>query len=169
MTTTERKYPAPAVNPEIKPFFDAAAQGTLMLKKCAACGQAHHYPRAICPFCASDRTEWITASGRGTIYSYSVMRRVPVPYAIAYVTLEEGVTMMTNIVDCNLDAIRIGQRVKVVFKPPTADRRCRCSRRPDRRRARGWRSSTTRSVSAIATFGAPTHDSTRRSPGPCTR
>ena len=82
-----------------------------------ACGQTHHYPRAICPFCASERTEWITASGRGTIYSYSVMRRVPVPYAIGYVTLEEGVTMMTNIVDCDLDAIRIGQRVRVVFKP----------------------------------------------------
>jgi len=45
------------------------------------------------------------------------MRRLPVPYALAYVTLDEGVTMMTNIVDCDLDAIRIGQRVKVVFKP----------------------------------------------------
>src|SRR5438552_1262512 len=117
MATTERKYGAPMVNPEIKPFFDAAAQGTLMLKKCGACGQTHHYPRAICPFCMSEGTEWITASGRGTIYSYSVMRRVPVPYAIGYVTLEEGVTMMTNIVDCNLDAIRIGQRARVVFKP----------------------------------------------------
>jgi len=108
MTTTERKYPAPALNPEIKPFFDAATEGKLALKKCGACGQAHHYPRAICPFCASDRTEWITASGRGTIYSYSVMRRVPVPYAIGYVTLEEGVTMMTNIVDCDLDASDCG-------------------------------------------------------------
>jgi uncharacterized OB-fold protein len=45
------------------------------------------------------------------------MRRVPVPYALAYVTLDEGVTMMTNIVDCDLDAIRIGQRVRLVFKP----------------------------------------------------
>jgi uncharacterized OB-fold protein len=117
MAPADRKYPAPAVNPEIKPFFDAAAQGNLMLKKCAACGQSHFYPRAICPYCASDRTEWVTSSGRGTIYSYSVMRRVPVPYAIAYVTLEEGVTMMTNIVDCDLDAIRVGHRVKVVFKP----------------------------------------------------
>src|SRR2546423_3280562 len=88
-----------------------------MLKKCGACGQAHHYPRAICPFCASDRTEWITASGRGTIYSYSVMRRGPVPYAIGYVTLEEGVTMMTNIVDCDLDAIRIGPRGEGGFQP----------------------------------------------------
>ena len=117
MATAERKYPAPAVNPEIKPFFDAAAQGNLMLKKCAACGQSHFYPRAICPYCASDRTEWVTSSGRGTIYSYSVMRRVPVPYAIAYVTLEEGVTMMTNIVDCDLDAIKIGQAVRLVFRP----------------------------------------------------
>src|SRR5262249_40556089 len=117
MTATERKYPAPAINPEIKPFFDAASQGTLVLKRCSACGQAHHYPRAICPFCASDRTEWITASGRGTIYSYSAMRRGPGPYAIRHVTLAGRVTMMTNIVDCDLDAIRIGQRVKVVFKP----------------------------------------------------
>ncbi len=117
MSTHERKIPAPQTNPETQPFWDAAAQGTLMIKKCAACGQAHHYPRALCPFCGSDRTEWITASGRGTIYSYSVMRRVPVPYAIAYVTLAEGPTMMTNIVDCDLDAIRIGQAVKVVFRP----------------------------------------------------
>ena len=117
MSTVERKYPAPASNPEIKPFFDAASEGKLALKQCAACGQVHHYPRAIRPFCASERTEWISALGRGTIYSFSVMRRVPIPYAIAYVTLEAGVTMLTNIVDCSLDAIRIGQRVKVVFKP----------------------------------------------------
>ena len=121
MTTTERKYPAPQVNPEIKPFFDAAAQGTLILKKCAACGQTHHYPRAICPFCASERTEWITASGRGTIYSYSVMRRAAAPYAIAYVTLQEGVTMLTNLVDCDFDRLRIGDPVRVVFKPKGED------------------------------------------------
>jgi hypothetical protein len=117
MSTPARKIPAPQVNPEIQPFFDAAAQGRLMIKRCAACGQTHHYPRALCPFCASERTEWVPASGRGTIYSYSVMRRVPVPYAIAYVTLEEGVTMMTNIVDCDLDGLHIGQSVKVTFKP----------------------------------------------------
>jgi uncharacterized OB-fold protein len=114
---SERKIPAPAVNPEVKPFFDAAAQGRLLLKYCAACGTFHHYPRALCPFCGSDRTTWTEASGRGTIYSYSVFRRAPIPYAIAYVTLAEGPTMMTNIVDCDLDAIRIGQPVRVVFKP----------------------------------------------------
>ena len=117
MSGQERKIPAPPVSPETQAFWDAAAAGRLMIKKCMACGQAHHYPRAMCPFCGSDRTEWREASGRGTIYSYSVMRRVPVPYAIAYVTLEEGVSMMTNIVDCELDAIRIGQAVTVVFRP----------------------------------------------------
>ena len=57
------------------------------------------------------------ASGNATIYTYSVMRRTPIPYAIAYVTLAEGPTMMTNIVDCDLDRIRIGQAVRLIFKP----------------------------------------------------
>ncbi len=117
MAAPERKIPAPEANPETKSFWDAAAEGRLLIRKCVTCGQVHFYPRAICPFCGSDKTEWVTASGRGTVYSYSVMRRVPIPYALAYVTLEEGVTMMTNIVDGDLDAIRIGQRVTVVFKP----------------------------------------------------
>jgi uncharacterized protein len=117
MAAQERKIPAPEINPETKPFWEAATQDRLLIKKCTACGQMHFYPRAICPFCFSDKTEWVTASGRGTIYSYSVMRRVPIPYALAYVTLAEGVSMMTNIVDCDLDAIRIGQPVTVAFKP----------------------------------------------------
>ena len=121
MATQERKIPAPETNPETKPFWEAAAQGRLLIKKCVTCGQVHFYPRAICPFCGSDKTDWVTASGRGTVYSYSVMRRVPVPYALAYVTLEEGVSMMTNIVDCDLDAIRIGQAVTVIFKPTEGD------------------------------------------------
>jgi hypothetical protein len=114
----ERKIPAPAVNPENKAFFDAAASGKLVLKFCNGCKEFHHYPRALCPYCFSDQTEWREAKGTGTIYTYSVLRRgVPVPYCIAYVTLEEGVSMMTNIVDCDLAAVRIGQKVKLVFKP----------------------------------------------------
>jgi uncharacterized OB-fold protein len=117
MSGPARTIPAPQPTPETQAFWDAAGQGRLLVKKCAACGELHHYPRPLCPFCFSDRTEWVQASGRGAIYSFSVMRRVPAPYAIAYVTLAEGVTMMTNIVDCDLDALRIGQAVKVVFKP----------------------------------------------------
>jgi uncharacterized OB-fold protein len=112
----ERKITPPQPNPETQAFWDAAADGRLLLKKCRACGELHWYPRALCPFCFGE-TDWVAASGKGAIYSYSVMRRASVPYAIAYVTLDEGVTMMTNIVDCDLDAIRIGQPVRVVFRP----------------------------------------------------
>lgn len=115
---SERKIPSPFVNPENKPFWDAAAEGRLLLKRCKDCQQPHYYPRALCPFCFSDNTEWVDAKGTGEIYSYSVMRRgAPVPYALAYVTLDEGVSMLTNLVDCDFDALRIGQRVRVVFKP----------------------------------------------------
>jgi uncharacterized OB-fold protein len=113
----QRKIAAPPVNSETQPFWDAAGEGKLLYKKCAACGEPHFYPRPHCPFCFSDNVEWQEASGRGTIYTYSVMRRAPVPYAIAYVTLAEGPTMMTNIVDCDLDSIKIGQPVRLVFKP----------------------------------------------------
>ena len=66
----------------------------------------------------STELTWMQVAGTGVIYTYSVTRRgVEVPYCIAYVTLDEGVTMMTNILDCDLDAVRIGQRVKVMFKP----------------------------------------------------
>ena len=117
MPSQDRKIQAPQPNPETKAFWDAAAAGRLMIGKCNACGEVHYYPRAICPFCFSPRTELQPASGHATIYTYSVMRRTPIPYAIAYVTLAEGPTIMTNIVDCDLDRIRIGQAVRLVFKP----------------------------------------------------
>ena len=65
------------------------------------------------------------ASGSGEVYSYSIMRRAEVPYAIAYVRLSEGATMMTNIVDCDFDEIKVGMPVRLVFKdarwPSAAD------------------------------------------------
>jgi uncharacterized OB-fold protein len=120
---TERKLGfvgEPGSNPDAKPFWDAAAAGRVVVKRCADCGKAHWYPRALCPFCFSTRTEFVPASGGGTIYSFSVMRRAEAPYAIAYVTLDEGVTMMTNIVDCDFDGLNIGQKVRVVLKPTEA-------------------------------------------------
>jgi len=120
MTTPyqDRKISPPQLNEGDAPYFDAANERRLAIKYCNACGKYHHYPRALCPFCFSDRTEWKTAKGTGTIYTYSISRSSgPVPYAIAYVTLDEGPSMMTNIVDCDLDTIRCGQKVTVTFKP----------------------------------------------------
>ena len=87
----------------------------LLIKQCDSCGEYHYYPRVLCPHCMSDKTKWIEAKGTGSIYTYSVMRR-GVPYAIAFVELDEGPRMMTNIVDCDLDTVQINQKVKVVFK-----------------------------------------------------
>ncbi len=117
MATKQRTIPAAQPSPDTKPFWEAAAKGTLLIKTCRACGESHYYPRPLCPFCGSDATEWRTAAGTGVLYSYSVMRRADVPYAIAYVTLDEGPTMMTNLVDCDFDRLKIGQRVRVVFTP----------------------------------------------------
>lgn len=102
-------------NVENKPYWEAAGQGKLVLRKCNSCGKMHHYPRTICPHCHSSDTAFVEASGRGEIYSYSVTRQAKPPYVIAYVTLEEGVTMLTNIVDCDLEGLSIGQKVKVKF------------------------------------------------------
>lgn len=117
MQTTERTVAAPTVTPETKAYWDAASEGKLLVKFCKTCNQYHHYPRAICPHCFSDQTEWREAKGTGTLYTYSVSRRAEPPFTMAYVTLDEGVSMMTNIVDCDADALKIGQKVRVVFKP----------------------------------------------------
>lgn len=112
-----RKIPAPAVTIESKPFWDAAAEGRFLIKRCKGCGKAHWYPRAICPFCFSAETEWEESPGEGVIYTYSVMHRSPTgPYAIGYVNLDEGPAVLTNFVDCDLSALKIGQRVKVKFQ-----------------------------------------------------
>lgn len=109
--------PAPTIEPGTEHLWEQAKAGTLTVKSCKSCGKLHWYPRTLCPFCMGE-TEWKAVSGKGKIYSFSVMQRGnPNPYCIAYVTLDEGVTMMTQIVDCDLDSVAIGQAVALVFKP----------------------------------------------------
>ena len=111
---TTRRIPAPSQNLESKPFWDAAKEGRFLVKRCNACGEVHWYPRTMCPFCHSTDTSWQESKGEGAIYTFSVMRRnTPVPYAIGYVTLDEGVSLLTNFVDCDFDRLKIGQRVKL--------------------------------------------------------
>jgi uncharacterized OB-fold protein len=117
-----RKMAAPTPDPESQPFWDAARAGKFLVRKCNGCGKVHWYPRSICPFCASADTVWTEGSGKGTIYTYTVMRRAKDgPYAVAYVELQEGPKMLTNIVDCDVDSIEIGQEVSLVFVPTTED------------------------------------------------
>jgi uncharacterized protein len=112
-----RKIPKPMVLPETAAYWQAADEGRLLVKRCTACGECHHYPRDICPFCLSDATEWITAAGTGTVYSFSTMGPGDAAYTLAYVTLAEGPTLLTNLVDADPSSWRIGQAVRVVFRP----------------------------------------------------
>jgi uncharacterized OB-fold protein len=113
-----RAIPAPAVSLETKPFFDAAAEGRFLIKRCQACGKAHWYPREMCPHCHHEHTVWEESPGEGVIYTYSVMWRSPSgPYAIGYVTLDEGPRILTNFVGVPPDGLAIGMRVKVRFQP----------------------------------------------------
>lgn len=115
----ERMLTDPIRTEETAAFWDGTKVGKLLVKTCTSCGKAHWYPRTRCPFCFSDQTEWIRASGNGTVFSYSYMRRASPPYVMAYVTLDEGPTMMTNIVDCDPESLEIGTPVTVVFQHTT--------------------------------------------------
>lgn len=116
MFLEQRPIDDPRLNCGDEHFFAAAAAGKLVLRHCNACDGCHHYPRSHCPFCLSSDVTWKEASGLGVVYSYSVMPRGnPGPYCIAYVTLDEGVTMLSNIVGCNADAVSVGKRVQVTF------------------------------------------------------
>jgi uncharacterized protein len=114
---SKRPLASPPVDPETKPFWDAAEKGQLLLGRCTACGELHYPPRALCPICFGD-AEMIASEGEGEIYTFSIMRKSPTgPYAIGFVTLDEGLRVLTNFVDCDFDALAIGTRVRVKFQP----------------------------------------------------
>jgi hypothetical protein len=126
----EKKYakPLPRIDEESKGFWEACRRHELYMQRCRACGSCRYYPRALCPACLSDDTEWVRSSGRGTVYTFTVTHqnqapgfRDELPYVLAYVGLEEGVRLLTNVVGCPPDDVRIGMRVEVVFDDVTAE------------------------------------------------
>lgn len=125
MTQTDIRpaKPVPVVAPWARPFWEAARENRLVLQRCEDCHKVIHYPRMACPHCFSDRLGWQQASGRGTIYSYTVVQAnapsafaADVPYVVAVIRLEEGVQMLSNIVDCDFDKLACDQPVEVVFE-----------------------------------------------------
>ena len=118
--------PLPRIDEETKGFWEACQRHELYVQKCGACATLRYYPRAVCPSCLSDRIEWVRCSGRGTVYTFTVTHqnqapgfRDTLPYVLAYVELDEGVRMLTNIVGCAPDDVRIGMAVEVVFEDVT--------------------------------------------------
>jgi uncharacterized OB-fold protein len=117
---TERSIPAPVVDPTAKPFWDAAREGRLLIGRCRDTGRHFWYPRGVSPFTLSTNVELVEAKGTGQLYSWTVMRTKE-PFAPAYVELDEGPRVFTNVVDCPFEALRIGMRLRVVFRPSEGD------------------------------------------------
>ena len=117
---TERAFPVPdAVS---LPFWEGIAEGVLRVQRCGACGRHVFYPRAVCPHCASSELDWVDASGRGRIHSYTVVHRAPpeyrdeVPYVVALVELDEGVRMMTRLMDVEPAGVCVDLPVEVAIQ-----------------------------------------------------
>ncbi len=119
----------PVINVDTAPFFEAAAEGRLVLQRCKETGRFQWYPRA-CSIYTFGEVEWVEASGKGRVYSFTIVRnnavdpvfRDLVPYAIGLIELPEGVRMMGNITGCDLKDIHVGMEVEVYFAPMNADR-----------------------------------------------
>ena len=118
----EWNKPLPTIVGETKPFWDSCRQGKLLLQKCGRCAEYQFYPRGICAECWSSDIRWVQASGKGTVWTFTVtyQNRTPgfveeIPYVLALVELEEGVKMFSNIVQCNPREVKIGMAVEVTF------------------------------------------------------
>ncbi len=119
------KYLIPRISPEAAEFFAGTVRGELRIQRCLACGLHHHYPRIACPHCGSDELEWVTASGQGTVYSFTVIRQqgIPpfneqVPFVVALVDLDEpGARLIAQMPTMTPEAAAVGMRVRATFKP----------------------------------------------------
>ena len=108
-------------SPLTQPFWDAAARHVLVRQQCNSCDTSFFTPQIACPKCHSEDWQWATSSGRGTIYSVTRVYKAPVPdfpvpYALAIVSLDEGWTMLSNVVNWPVEKVAIGMRVKLVFQ-----------------------------------------------------
>jgi uncharacterized OB-fold protein len=114
--------PLPQITPDMAPFFEAARRRQLVVQRCAGCGTFRFPARAICSRCLGRESAWVPVSGRGTVFSYTVMHQAAhpgfaaeVPYPVVVIELEDGVRMLSNLIDCPRGDIRIGLPVQVTF------------------------------------------------------
>jgi uncharacterized OB-fold protein len=120
--------PLPHIDEEMRPWWEAAQRHELYIQKCRDCGDLRFHPRALCTSCMSSRTEWVKSGGRGKIYTYTVTNqngsagfRDSLPYVLAWVELDEGVKLLTNIVDCPPTQVKIDMPVEAVFDDVTPE------------------------------------------------
>ena len=110
-----RVHPAPIPSPDTLPFWEATKTGRFLVRRCGSCEEVHWYPRPRCPYCGGD-TDWVDGTGRGQVYSFTIVPHAETPFVLAYVTLEEGPSMLTHLVGRPADQWAIGDRVQVCFE-----------------------------------------------------
>ena len=120
---SQQRTDLPTIEAESAPYWEAAAEGRLLIRSCNDCGEVHHYPRPFCPACWSELVEWVEATGKATLYTWSTVffnDMYPfserLPYVAAVVELEEGPKIMTNVVDADPDDLEIGMALDVTFQ-----------------------------------------------------
>jgi uncharacterized OB-fold protein len=124
-TSTEYGKPLPTMAGFAKEFYEHCRQGELRFQRCTSCGKWRHVPRHKCGACSSWEWEWARSSGRGQVFSWTVVCRpmhpefVEVPYAPAIIEMEEGVRLVSWVVDCPPDELRKGLPVEVFFDSVT--------------------------------------------------
>lgn len=116
-------FPTPVPTQDTEPFWNGLSEGKFLLQQCPRCGTFRYPPKPMCPQCNSLESQWVPASGKGEIYSYTVTQQAlhpslvdRIPHVVILVELDEGVRMTSNIVQCELDQIQIGMPVEVVFE-----------------------------------------------------
>lgn len=120
--------PLPVIQPWSKPFWDATRERRLLIQECRDCGKKIFYPKKYCPHCRSTDIEWAECSGEGRVYSFSTLYlgvhpkfQKDAPYTIAIIELNEGVRLMSNIVNCDPQDIQCDMPVKVTFEDVTEE------------------------------------------------
>lgn len=118
--------PLPEITPVTRPFWDAAAAGKLVMQRCADCRSWIWCPRPVCVECGGEKLEWTPLSGRGEIFAFTVIREVvgralrgfapDIPYVTAWIDLEEGPRICSNVVQCPIENVAIGMAVQVLFE-----------------------------------------------------
>jgi uncharacterized OB-fold protein len=116
------KKPLPKQSPWSKPFWDGCKKHELLIQKCKDCQKYIFYPKLFCPHCLSTHLEWVKTTGRGKIYSYTIVYSYgptefseDTPYIVAIIDLQEGVRMMSNIVGCAPETVECDMEVGIVF------------------------------------------------------
>lgn len=109
-----------------KPHWDACREGVLLVQRCRQCAAYVFIPQPCCNRCQSTELDWVASSGRGKVYSFSVVHRAPrpqfeVPYIVAVIELEEGWHMLSNVLECPLDAMAVDLPVEVAFRKLTEE------------------------------------------------